>query len=246
MLTNRTVRLLLAALALSSPALVGLARADDPKSDKADTSRLDKLWDDLGSSDDVRLTRATLQLVAAGKEAAPFLRARLKPVKVDRKQVAEWIKQLDSDRFDEREKAMRELAYLHKYIKDDLQKALEGKPSLEVKKRVTSLLEQIPPEKGAAPPPRKPMIPRGSSIAISNINGEVTILIDGKPLDLTPRAPARPPGPPAEWQRAARAAVILEHIGSPEARQALEALAGGEKDALPTQAAAEALERLKK
>jgi hypothetical protein len=43
-----------------------------------------------------------------------------------------------------------------------------------------------------------------------------------------------------------RAVTLLEHFGTPEARAIIEAIAGGESDALPTIAAKEALERLKK
>jgi hypothetical protein len=46
--------------------------------------------------------------------------------------------------------------------------------------------------------------------------------------------------------RAARATAVLEQPGTPAARQILEALAGGEAEALPPKAAKGALDRLKK
>jgi hypothetical protein len=48
------------------------------------------------------------------------------------------------------------------------------------------------------------------------------------------------------WVRAARAALVLEQIGTPQAKKVLERLAGGEAEAPPTKAAREALDRLKK
>jgi hypothetical protein len=52
--------------------------------------------------------------------------------------------------------------------------------------------------------------------------------------------------PPPAWLRAARAIAVLENIATPEARQLLESLAAGERDALPTREAKAALERLNK
>jgi hypothetical protein len=51
-------------------------------------------------------------------------------------------------------------------------------------------------------------------------------------------------GKSGEWVRAVRAVAVLEQIGTPEARQVLEALARGAPDALLTQDAQAALGRL--
>jgi HEAT repeat protein len=216
--------------------------AADGKADRSDAAGLESLWADLAGGDAVQVARATLKFAVA-KDAVAFLQGRLEPVKVDRKAVAQLLEQLDSEKFEEREQAARKLAYLNKYIKADLEKVLSGKPTPEVKKRVTELLDKLPPE-GGAPAPAAVM-PRGRSVSVSNMGGEIRILIDGKPLDLTPQV-ARTYGPPSAWVRAARAAAILEQIGTPAARKVLEEMAGGEKDALPSQAAREALERMKK
>jgi RNA polymerase sigma factor (sigma-70 family) len=53
-----------------------------------------------------------------------------------------------------------------------------------------------------------------------------------------------PPGPSGAWLRAVRAIALLESIGTPEARAILETLAAGEAEALPTQEARAALQRL--
>jgi hypothetical protein len=58
--------------------------------------------------------------------------------------------------------------------------------------------------------------------------------------------PLPAPTPRLAWHRVERAAAVLEHIGTPEAKALLESLAGGEAEAPPTKAAKEALERLKK
>ncbi len=201
--------------------------------------RLDALWTDLASPDEAKATRAALAL-AASKEAVPYLKDHLRPVKADSKRVAQLMAQLDSDDFTKREEAAAELDYLGKFIKADLEKAVAAKPSAEVKKRVQGLLDRIAGE--AAIPGAPPAI-TGRSVGVSNNNGKITIIVDGKPLDLTPPAT---PTPRMGWVRATRAAAVLEFAGTPEARKVLETLADGEAEAPPTKAAREALDRLKK
>jgi hypothetical protein len=218
------------------------ARADSPGKDKKPDQRLEQLWADLASSDEGKSARALLALAANPRQSVPLLRERLRPVKVDARRVARLLEQLDSDSFQERESAHQELEYLGKYVKADLEKAVAGKASPEVKKRAQRLLKTIEEED-----PRPPAAPalRGGAVSITNANGKLEITINGKKLDLTPRVIVKR-GPLPSWQRAVRAVAVLEHIGTPEARQVLERLAGGESDAPPTRAAAEALKRLKK
>src|SRR5262249_25722995 len=152
------------------------ARAAEP------ASSLDNLWADLASPDEAKATRAALR-VAASKEGVAYLKEHLKPVKADPKQVAQLIEQLDNDDFAKREEAGEELDYFGKFIKGDMEKVVAGKTSAEVKKRVQDMLDRIASE--AAVPGVAPAI-TGNSVSVSNNNGKVTILIDGKPLKMTP------------------------------------------------------------
>jgi hypothetical protein len=227
--------------------LLALAKAAAPPT-AASTSgklgsaaRLEQLWADLASSDVSKSARAVLALSATPKQTVSFLGQRLHPVKVDPKRVARLIDKLDSEAFEDRETAYRELEYQGKYIKALLEKALEGKLSAEMRHRVQRLLWQVAAED---PKPPAPPVMRGM-ISVRNTNGKIEIIINGKKLDLTPRVIEKP-GPLASWQRALRAVAVLEHIGTPEARRVLQTLAGGEKDAAPTKAASEALKRMQK
>jgi hypothetical protein len=230
------------AIAFLTLGLLGLAVADDKPAEKAGPARVEVLWADLASPDEGTAARAILGLAAMPKETVPLLEKRLRPVKVDAKRIARLIELLDSEKFSEREAATRELEYLGTFIKKDLEKALEGKPAPEVKKRLQQLLARMP---GPRPAPKAPNL-RGGRISITNINGEVRIMVNGKVIDLTPQVLPPPPGPSRYTVRAVRAVAVLEHLGSAEAQAILRTLAGGESEALPTKAASEALKRLKK
>src|SRR5260370_4782804 len=66
----------------------------------------------------------------------------LKPAEeVDAKQVQRLLAALDSAQFETREKAAKDLSNVAEQIEPALRKALEGKPSEEVRKRVKDLLE---------------------------------------------------------------------------------------------------------
>ena len=49
-----------------------------------------------------------------------------------------------------------------------------------------------------------------------------------------------------KWTRAVRAILLLEHVGTPEARALLKSMASGHVDACPTRSAKDALARLAK
>jgi hypothetical protein len=209
-------------------------------------ANLETRWADLLSPDESKATRAMLSLASSPKETIALLKERFRPVKADAKRVAQLLTQLESSNFGIRNQAMAELEYLGKYIKGDLEKGLKTATDLESKSRIQRLLDQLPREPKADPMP-PPKVRPGSSISVSNINGQVQITIDGVPLDFSkiPTPPTPPPGPPAQWVRAVRTVTVLEHLGTPEAVQLLQAIAAGEADAMPTTAARAALDRLK-
>src|SRR5438105_3288329 len=239
MLLSRWKTLSLAVIVLGLIPTVATAQ----KADDKQTARLEALWAELLSTDEAKAARATLGLAANPKEAVPFLKERLRPVKVDAVSIAKLVKQLDSEEFETRGMASRELEYLGKFAKVVLEKQLADTESAEAKRAIRVLIDKMPKDEKAAPPAAPKIM--GRNVSIQSSNGEIKIIIDGKPLDLSGYAPPPPQPPPASWARAARAAAVLEHIGTPEARQLLEKLADGEADAPPTKAAKESLERLK-
>jgi len=209
-------------------------------------ARLDRLWSDLASPDEGKAMRAALALAGTPQETVRFLKARLVPVKVDAGTVGKLVARLDSDDFATREAAAQDLEYLGKYARPLLEKARDRSESAEVKRAIVDILEKLPSDK-PMPPPAPPQL-KGRSVSVINRNGDIQIIIDGKPLDLSAMAPPPPAklGPVPVWKRAGRAISVLEHIGTAEARQIIEAVAGGEDEAFPTRTAKEAMERVKK
>ncbi|MSU77944.1 MAG: hypothetical protein EXS16_07595 [Gemmataceae bacterium] len=218
----------------------------------AQTPALDARWADLGSPDDGKALRSALSLSATPKETLAFLKDNLKPVKVDPKRVAELVKGMQSANFVVRTRASAELEYLGKYIKKELESAAKESGDAETKSRIQQLIEKMPPDPNAKKEPAPKLAPNlggARSISVSNVNGQITIIVDGVPLDfskMAPPPPPAPPGPPSGWRRAVRAVTLLEHLATPEARDILQTIANGESDALPTIAAKEALGRLAK
>jgi hypothetical protein len=223
-------------------AAAGQGAAQSPR--PPEEADLREWWAWLGSNAPAEVTRATLAFAGQPKQTVAFLHQHLRPVQRDEKLVAQWLAELDSEKFPVRQRATRELEYLGKTVKDDLEKALAARPSPEAAGRLKQLLARLKPPAPTKPPP--PLPGPGQPVRVSSINGRV--ILNGVPLEryLQATTPAGPVGPPASWLRAARAVVLLEHIGTPDALRLLERLAEGDAEALPTLEARAALSRRKK
>jgi WD40 repeat protein len=161
-------------------------------------ARLDLLWDELAGDDALQAAVAGDMLVAAPGQSVAFLKQQLWPVPpADPQLVARWIVELESDRFEVRQRASEELEKVGDLAEPALRKVLGGQPSLEMRRRVEALLRKV---EGPVTFPRKLQV--------------------------------------------LRAVELLERIGSPEAREVLQTLAGGAPASRLTQEARAALVRL--
>jgi hypothetical protein len=86
---------------------------------------------------------AVWTLVASPEQSVPLLQDHLRPVpRPDARIVARHLSDLESADFTVRQRAAEELAKFGDAITPALRRALEGKPSLEVSRRVQELLER--------------------------------------------------------------------------------------------------------
>jgi hypothetical protein len=101
-------------------------------------------WKALTFDDAKRAHDAVWALARTPDKSIPFLKARLHPVKpVSREQIERWIQELDSDQFAVREKATAELQKLGELAEPALRRVLEGKPTLEQRRRIEPMLAEL-------------------------------------------------------------------------------------------------------
>jgi WD40 repeat protein len=105
---------------------------------------VEEAWGALGGDDAGRAHRAVWALARSPARSVPLLQARLRPVKgASRERLDRLLGDLDSDRFDVREKATAELRKLGELAAPALRRALEGKPTLEQRRRIEPLLTSL-------------------------------------------------------------------------------------------------------
>jgi WD40 repeat protein len=125
---------------------------DVPAPRRAPAEALDDMqvracWDDLRCDDARKAYRAVGLLATAPKEAVPFLRARVRPAAPlpgdGQKLLDRLLRDLDDDRFDVREQAGMELTRLGEAALPGVRKALAGRPSAEVRRRLETIIEAL-------------------------------------------------------------------------------------------------------
>jgi WD40 repeat protein len=122
--------------------LEGRSRRQNLSRDERETC-----WRELASRDARRAYRALQAFVADAEPSIPLFRERIPPVaEADAKQTARLIRELDSEDFAVRTKAESELAKQGESVQTALEQTLEEKPSLEVRRRIVALLEQLDPQ----------------------------------------------------------------------------------------------------
>ncbi len=124
----------------------GILDAAKSTSAKLIDKELEGLWAELNNADVAKAYQAIGKLAADPSQSIPFLAAILakSAPSVDPKKVAMLLIDLDADDFSTREKASAELSTMGKAVEIDLRQHLGKSGSLEVDKRLQSLLEAIP------------------------------------------------------------------------------------------------------
>jgi RNA polymerase sigma factor (sigma-70 family) len=123
--------------------LTGRLSAGDRWGKPLPPKEIEAAWVDLRSDEAARAYQAICRLAGSPTEAISFLQKRLQPVAaVDQKRMDGLIADLDSRSFAVREAASKELEKLAEIATLMCRKALEGKPSAEMRRRLQALLEQ--------------------------------------------------------------------------------------------------------
>jgi WD40 repeat protein len=111
------------------------------KTATAGTPDLEAAWRDLANENPGVANPVAWRLIAHAKEAIPFLARKVYLVDVAR--IDKLLKDLDSDDFDERNKANTELQGHGRWLEGRLREALVNPPSLEYKRRIEQLLDKL-------------------------------------------------------------------------------------------------------
>ena len=101
-------------------------------------------WKELADADAAKAYQAIWALSRTPDRSVAFLREHLRPIQsVDAKVIAKLVLDLDSPTFAVRQEASAALAKLEHIAEADLRNLLAGQPSLELRRRVGQLLEQL-------------------------------------------------------------------------------------------------------
>jgi hypothetical protein len=108
--------------------------------------RADEIWNDLGSADAAKVRVALAALEAAGDPVCAFLVERARQSRQPAplpERVAQWLKDLNSEEFEVREKASRELEKHVHVLAPVLKRALAEAPSAEARRRLQVLVDRM-------------------------------------------------------------------------------------------------------
>jgi len=124
--------------------MTGRSRGGKLRPLRLSPAELQMLWERLKEAEAAKARDALWEMVAAPGQAVPFLAEHMRPVlAADPMRTEQLIRDLDSDQFAVRERAARELRTLADAAAPALRRALRGKPSLELRRRVELLLMDV-------------------------------------------------------------------------------------------------------
>ena len=206
----------------------------------AKAKELESLWAEL-SKEEPAASTALLKLYKQPEFAVPFLKAKLRPLKLEEKRCKELLKDLGSDDEKTWKVARDELDYLDPRLAFDLQTLMNDVTDKPARTHMVELFLDSKADSLAGKDIK--IRPTGAGADSFNFSdGQTSWWAE----HLVDRIGLGTWNPKRAWTRAARGVAILEQLGTPDATKVLVQLAEGHADAFPTKAAQESLERLKK
>jgi WD40 repeat protein len=135
--------------------LTGLGEKGRVKPAELSPAQLRARWADLERPEANVAYRAMLELAVAPRQSVPFLQEQLSPsAPVDGRAVSRLVAELDSERFETRDEATRQLGQFRDLAESALRQALQSQPSLEKRRRIERLLEKVASYREEPPPDR--------------------------------------------------------------------------------------------
>lgn len=204
----------------------------------AKKKELEELWADL-YKDEPDASRAVLKLFQQPDHTVPFLREKLRPLKLDADRCRQLLLDLGSGDEKTWKAAWEELDYLDPRLAIDLPTLMNEVSEGPARTRLVELCSQRAADSLLGQDVKiRPVGDDGFNFSSQGGSWWAEHRVD--------RINKYSWSQKKSWTRAARGVAILEQIGSVEAVKVLKQLAEGHADASPTKAAKESLKRLKK
>ena len=226
------------ALLLGSMGATGAAPV--PKSNPERVRKdLNAAWSDLLSADEQTAGRALLRFASHREDSVEYLKGKLRPFKLTKERANLLLADLGGKDEKRAMSAFEEFNYFDPRLafgEQELRDALLDKPASRMLGAVLCDLpiDGLSGEKWHWYTPDHKVFRFNCGEAVCNRDAAVAVELVGTL------------GPKASWVRATRSVVVLEFVGTPEARALLVEMATGHPDAAPTKAAKRAVERIPK
>jgi hypothetical protein len=203
-------------------------------------SALEKAWADLEQPEPTA-SRALLRLARAPRDVVPFLKEKLKPLKLDEGHLKALLAKLASDDKRVWKPAYDELETFDPRLAVDLEKLMNEVTKAPARPRLVALLSGYPADT---------YLEWGNNIELRRAgpDGYNFMYLGGSwwaEHKVARLAASHGSNGKPKWARAVRAIVLLEDIGTADAVAILRDLASGHPDAQPTRVARDTLDRLR-
>ncbi len=195
---------------------------------------LGKAWADLLGRDDAAVARAILVLHRDKAGALDLLKREMRPLTLDEKRFKQLLADLGGDDEKVALAARKEFEYFSPLLALDVDKLSDAAADGLARTRLFELLCYDQAFDSL----------RGQTLILQERDGGHIVQSKGKWTGAVSQKVAQLR--PSSWQRLSVGVALLEQTGTPEAVKVLEGMAGGHKDAMPTQDAKFVLERMKK